>query len=263
MGEVVNSETVEGAASLSAMEVSVKQMVHEVGNAVLRQWMEAQDGKYPADSQAWACGQTAGYVRRWEGVSLTLLGRVSYRRAPYVCRHCHTGQYPLDRRLGIQPGQMSEAVVKVAALLGVEDTYGSSRDALLQMTRLDSSPNSIRAACHPIGQQIQAREASALAQSQEVSTQLAQRRQTVPPQRVYGSMDGYLIRFEDGWHEMKAGAFWTTHDAGRRQAIEYDTATANADAFGDVVWARAFARAANLAAELVEIADGAHWTGAL
>ena len=46
---------------------------------------------------------------------------------------------------------------------------------------------------------------------------------------------------------------------GRAQAIEYYTDTATAGPFGDLVWARAFARAANLAPELVFIADGAHW----
>jgi hypothetical protein len=259
IGEVVQSEAVEVAASLSEMEVAVKQMLHEVGNEVMGQWLEAQDGKYPADSQPCECGQQGAYVRRREGVSLTLLGRVRYRRAYYVCPNCHMGHYPLDQRLGIRPGQMSEEVVKVAALVGVEDAYGSSREALLQTTLLDLSPNTIRHACHQIGEQVEAREASALSQSQDLSAQLAQRRQSVVPQRVYGSMDGYLVRFEDGWHEMKAGAFWTTDADGRAQTIEYYTDTASADTFADLVWARAFARHANLAKELVFIADGAHW----
>jgi hypothetical protein len=257
--EAVNSEAVEAAASLSAMEVDVKQMLHDVGNALMSAWLEAQDDKYPADTQACACGQQAAYVRRRAGVSLTLLGRVSYRRAYYVCPHCHTGQFPLDRRLGIHAGQMSEEVVKVAALLGVEDAYGSSRDILLQTTLLDLSPNSIRRACHQIGEQVEQREAAALAQSQALNAQLAQRRQTQTPTRVYGSMDGYLVRFEDGWHEMKAGAFWTTDAHGQTEAIEYYTDTASADRFSSLVWARAFARGANLASELVFIADGAHW----
>ncbi len=72
-------------------------------------------------------------------------------------------------------------------------------------------------------------------------------------------MDGYLVRFEDGWHEMKAGAFWTTDADGRAQALEYYTDTATAEPFADLVWARAFARNANLANELVFIADGARW----
>jgi hypothetical protein len=154
---------------------------------------------------------------------------------------------------------MSEEVVKVAALLGVEDAYGSSRETLAQTTLLELSPNSIRRACHQIGEQVEAREAQALAQSQDLSAQLAQRRQVVPAQRVYASMDGFLVNFDDGWHEMKAGAFWTTDEQGRAKALEYYTDTAPADEFSQLVWARAFARGANLARELVFIADGAHW----
>ena len=123
-------------------------------------------------------------MRRRAGVSLTLLGRVPDRRAYYGCPHCPTGQYPLDCRLGIRPGQMSEEVVKVAALLGVEDAYGSSREARWQTTLLERSPNSIRHACHQRGEQVEAREATALAQSQDLRPQLVQRRQTVPCQRV-------------------------------------------------------------------------------
>src|SRR6185369_1333226 len=141
---VVSSEGGEAADSLSSMEVGIKQMLQEVGNVALGTWLETQDGKYPADKQACECGEQASYVRRREGVSLTLLGRVHYRRAYYVCEQCHTGHYPLDQRLGIQPGQMSAEVVKVAALLGVEDAYGSSREALRQTTLLELSPNSIR-----------------------------------------------------------------------------------------------------------------------
>jgi hypothetical protein len=258
VGEAIKAGEVE-AKSLSEMEVSVKQMLHEVGGEVLRQLLEAQDEKYPADEQRCACGQQATYVRRREGVSLTLLGRVTYRRAYYLCDTCHTGHYPLDERLGIQPGQMSEEVVKVAALLGVEDAYGSSREALRQTTLLELSPNSIRHACHQIGQQVEEREAQALKHSQTLATQLAQIRQVQPEARVYGSMDGFLVRFEDGWHEMKAGAFWTTDIQGRAHALEYYTNTVSADEFSHLVWARAFARGANLAHELVFIADGARW----
>jgi Uncharacterised protein family (UPF0236) len=247
------------AESLTGMEVAVKEMLQGIGGEVLRQWLEAQDDKYPAEERACECGEKAVYVRRREGVAITLSGRIRYRRAYYVCEGCHTGHYPLDQRLGIQPGQMSQEVVKVAALLGIEEAYGSSRETLRQTTLLELSPNSIRQACHQIGEQVEAREAQALADSQRLSAQLAQRRQIVPAQRVYASMDGFLVNFEDGWHEMKAGAFWTTDEQGRAKAIEYYTDTAAADEFSHLVWARAFARGANLARELVFIADGAHW----
>ncbi|MCZ7543692.1 MAG: hypothetical protein M5R40_09215 [Anaerolineae bacterium] len=133
------------------METAVRQMVHELGNAVLQAWLEAQDEPYPADTQPCACGEVANYVRKRRGMTLTLHGRVYYRRAYYVCPHCGGGHYPLDARLGITPGQMSAAVVKLAALVGVQDAFGTSSDLLAQTTLLDLSPNSIRKACQQVG----------------------------------------------------------------------------------------------------------------
>ena len=75
----IQCEAIEEAASLSVMEVSIKQGMHEVGNVALTEWLEAQDGKYAADKQACECGAQAVYVRRREGVSLTLMGRVHYQ----------------------------------------------------------------------------------------------------------------------------------------------------------------------------------------
>ncbi|MHB8752919.1 MAG: UPF0236 family transposase-like protein [Aggregatilineales bacterium] len=258
IGSVINEVGV-SAESMAEMERALKQMLHEVGGVALGRMVEACDEKYAADEQRCECGQQARYVRRREGVSVTLLGRVHYRRAYYVCPHCHTGHYPLDQRLRIAPGQMSDEVLKVAARLGVEDAYGSSQETLRETTLLELSPNSIRQACHTIGEQVEVREAVALTESTSLSAQLSQRQQVEAPTRVYGSLDGFLVRFDDGWHEMKAGAFWTTAATGRAEAIEYYTDTATAEEFSRLVWARAFARGANLAHELVFIADGAHW----
>ena len=66
IGSVIKRGAVQ-ADSLSELEVEVKQMLHEVGGEVLRQLLEAQDEKYPADEQPYACGEQAGYVRRREG----------------------------------------------------------------------------------------------------------------------------------------------------------------------------------------------------
>jgi hypothetical protein len=50
-------------------------------------------------------------------MSLTLFGRVYYRRAYYLCEHCHAGHhYPLDQRLGIQPGERAGARAAIAAV---------------------------------------------------------------------------------------------------------------------------------------------------
>jgi hypothetical protein len=83
------------AENLSTMEKQVKQMTHELGNEVMRLWLEAQDEKYPSDQKPCECGEDAKYVRRREGMSITVQDRVYYRRAYYLCEHCQCGFYPL------------------------------------------------------------------------------------------------------------------------------------------------------------------------
>ena len=106
------------AESLSEMEVMVKQMTHQVGNEMMRQWLEAQAEQQAVDSRVCECGEKASYVRKRAGMVITLQGRVYYRRAYYLCPGCRQGHYPLDQRLAIQPGEMSQEVIKQAALLG-------------------------------------------------------------------------------------------------------------------------------------------------
>jgi hypothetical protein len=170
------------AESLSAMEVAVKGLSQAVGQASLTEWLNKQDPKYAADSVPCECGKVAHYVRRREGVTLTLLGRVHYQRAYYVCE-CGQGVCPVDKRLAIQPGQMSEELVKIAALVGIEDAYGSSSETLRHTTQVELSPNSIRQACHQIGESVEAREQQDLTHSQDLTAQLTQRRENQPPAR--------------------------------------------------------------------------------
>ena len=72
-------------------------------------------------------------------------------------------------------------------------------------------------------------------------------------------MDGFMVLFEDGWHEMKGGAWWTLDEQGEAQTIGYYVDTAPADQFSDLVWATGFERRADQAEELVFVTDGAEW----
>lgn len=244
--------------SLSELETAVNQMTHEVGNAVIRQTLEAQEGKYPADEVICPhCGGSADYVRRRTGMVITLQGRVSYRRAYYGCGCCGQGHSPLDERLGIKPGQMSDEVIQVAALLGIHDAFGTSSDVLARTTLLELSPHSIRKACQVMGERVIVHEEILQADSQD-QRQREHARQAAP-RRVCGSMDGFMVLFEDGWHEMKGGAWWSQDERGDAQAISYYVDTAPAEAFGDLVWATGFARRADQAEEVVFVTDGAEW----
>jgi hypothetical protein len=245
--------------SLSEIETAVKQMTHEVGNAVIRHSLEVQDGKCPADQVPCPhCGGGAEYVRRRGGMVITLQGRVSYRRAYYRCQQCGRGHYPLDERLGIKPGQMSDEVIRLAALLGIHDAFGTSSDVLARTTLLELSPHSIRRACQVMGERVMAHEDTLWTDSQDLERQREHARQAGAG-RVCGSMDGFMVLFEDGWHEMKGGAGWTLDEQGEAQNIGYYVDTAPAEGFSDLVWATSFERRVDQAEEVVFVTDGAEW----
>jgi hypothetical protein len=247
------------ASTLSEIEVAVKHMTHELGNDVIRQMLEAQEPRYPADERVCPhCGATATYQRRRRGMSITLHGRVYYRRSYYVCGQCRQGHYPLDERLGIQPGQMSQEVVNVAALLGAQDAFGTSRDVLARTTLLELSPNSIRKACQLVGECVAHQEQVQHDQNQDLDHRLAQKRAPAP-KRLYGSMDGFMTLFEDGWHEMKAGTWWLVDDDHQAHNIQYYVDTVEADRFADLVWATGDMLNAANADEVVFVTDAAEW----
>jgi hypothetical protein len=199
------------AHTLSEMESAVKQMLHELGKVILHQWLEAQEPKYADDYRSCPhCEGQVAYVRRREGMSITLQGRIHYRRAYYLCRACHHGFYPLDERLGIEAGEMSAEVMKLAALFGVAEAFDSSSDLLARGTCLELSPNSIRKATQQAGARVVADEQRLQQRSQALEAQQEQRRTVNKPHRLYGSMAGVMVLLEDGYHEMKAGAWWTT-----------------------------------------------------
>lgn len=237
------------ATDLSEIETAVKHMTHEIGNDIIQQVIEAQDDRYPADyCTCPQCGGLAKYERRREGMVITLQGRVYYRRAYYLCA-CGQGHYPTDQHLGIQPGQMSEAVIKIAALVGIQEAFETSRDLLARTTLLELSANSIRKACQRVGEQVM---------SQDLDRQREHTRLTAPD-RLCGSLDGFMVLFEDGWHEVKSGTWWTQDARGRAQNIHYYVDTAPADRFSELVWATGFDHLADQVNDLIFVTDGSDW----
>jgi hypothetical protein len=244
--------------SLAAMESMVQGVVQQVGNSLLSSWLNVQEGKYPADEVKCSGGGMAKYVRQREAVTITLQGRVSYRRAYYGCE-CGQGCSPLDDRLGIAPGEMSATVKEVAALFGVQAGFATSSATLAQVLPLSLSPNSIRAAGQEVGEQVLRQESDLISASQSLQHQTATQRQLAAPQCLYVSLDGFQAPFEDGWHELKAGVFWTVNDKGHTTHQHYFVDTVSADAFAPLVWAKGWQYGADLAERLVFIADGSTW----
>ncbi len=253
-----NYEGERTAGSLAEMEQAVQKVLHQVGCCVVKEWLAEQEAKYAAEQVACSCGKQAHYVRRRQAVSITLHGKIKYRRAYYVCE-CGQGQCPLDKRLAIEPGQMSAELKTIAALFGVQEAYATSSTTLARLLPVELSPNSIRAACQEVGELIMAEEATWLKASQDLQRQTATQRRQVPAERVYLSVDGFQTPFEDGWHEMKAGVLWEADDGKRARNQCYFVDTATIDDFAQLVWAKAWQHGADLAKQLVVLGDGSVW----
>lgn len=252
------------ASSLTEMETAIKAMSQRIGGAVLGQWLAAQTPKYPEERVGCPhCGGPARYVRWREGMSITLLGRVKYRRPYYGCISCQRGHYPLDQALGIAPGGMSAAVVQLSALVGVHASFASSRDILLRTAHIELSPNSIRKACQQVGEAVMQQEGEWCESSQDGEAQRQHQRHVAKPRQLYGSLDGFMAHIEGNWHEMKAGSWWTTHRLGdgslTADRITYYTDWQSAAEFSNLTWATGFQRLADQAEEIIFVADGADW----
>lgn len=265
MGLIAATETLirnyEGertVGSLAEMEQAVQGVLHQVGCCAVKEWLEGQETKYPVEKVDCECGKQAQYVRRRAAVSITLHGKISYRRAYYVCE-CGQGQCPLDKRLAIEPGQMSAELKTIAALFGVQEAYATSSTTLARLLPVELSPNSIRTVCQEVGEIILAEEARLLKASQDLHCQTATQRGQVPQERLYLSVDGFQAPFEDGWHEMKAGVLWKAADDKKAYDQHYFVDTASSDDFAKLVWAKAWQHGADLAKQLVILGDGSVW----
>jgi len=246
--------------SLSEMEQGLKAVMQEVGGEALGQWLAAQAPRYPAQEvRCPHCGGQAHYVRWREAMSITLLGRVRYRRPYYECAGCQRGHCPLDDALEIAPGQMSEEVRQVAAVLGANLSFARSSELLQRVAHLTLSPNSIRTATQQMGQRVLDQEAQQWAESQDLQAQHQHRRATDKPRRLYGSLDGFMVHLEGEWHEMKAGSWWQVTADQRAADITYYTDWQPAAEFSALTWATGFQRLADQADELIFVADGADW----
>jgi hypothetical protein len=256
------------------MELKVREGLQRIGRECLGRAVSQQEGRYPVAEIGCPCGANAKYVRRRRAKSITVFGEVWYERAYYVCPACQQGQSPLDRRLGIAPGQISAGLGPLLALLGIQAPFEKSSVRLAQeLLLVEVSENSVRKETQLMGQF-----QTALESQQQASSQAFQGPQTIAqaggkrPGRIYGGIDGTIVPIRQEWRELKTGTWYgvePTDDAHtaavgqqnhlRARQLSYYCDISSAQQFGALVWAKGWARAAYLAEEVVFVCDGAAW----
>lgn len=264
-----------GEVDLEAVEMAVRGAMHRAGAAALGRLLCHEES-----SAQVSCG--CGGQARWHSLRsrqlLTVLGKVKYERAYYVCPDCHHGQSPRDRELEVEGIECSPGVLRMLALVGSESSFEQGREQLALLAGLEVTAKCVERQAEAIGADMEA--------SQQEQTRRAKQLELpsvcapiVPI--LYIEMDGTGVPVVKAdtegrsgkvagqpahTREVKLGCVFTqttTDKEGRPvrepDSTSYVAAIENAQEFGDRLYTEAWRRGWSRAEKKVVIADGAVW----
>jgi hypothetical protein len=264
-------------ASLATLELAVLQEVRAALPSLLTGVVEANQRSLQPP-QAYQrqpcprCGQPVG-VENWRARTVqTVCGTLSWTRPWHHCRACHQGFCPTDAQLELRPRQrLSTELRRWVASLGASTSFPDAAGLLEQLGGLALSAETIRQHTEAVGAQL---DTAAVAQSAEVQrTQEAAAPLDPAPGPLVAEADGVMVRYRDGWHEVKAGLVAGLVD-GELRGSSYVAARASPAQFGprlvaeaarrgaleEVGWAGPpTRRALAILPEVVVLGDGAPW----
>lgn len=260
------------------VETRMREFLREVGVQALGNYLEQQDEQLREQEVICACGEVMTYQCKRLATIVSVFGRVCYRRGYYLCEPCHARQSPLDRRIGIEAGQVTAGLAELLALAGVEIAFEEATRWLEHYLLFRVSDNTLRKETERFGELQEAQETEWKEKSQEEAwLQRRQRELGKQPGRLYGSLDGVMAPLIGEWRELKNITWYRVeqvrsyqkrrHHARRvgeqtdlqAQDITYHCDFKTGDEFGDLFWASACQRQADLYEELVFVCDGATW----
>ena len=220
---------------LEQHEAAVLERVRQVLPALLEAVVEAAtSGLAPrVRGQRSACPRCGRKVRPHQERPrqvLTQCGAVTIERPWYTCAGCRYGWSVVETTLGLASRQRSSAgLVAWLVRLGATTDYREAAELLDEVTGLAVGAETIRRACIRVGTAIRAAEAAAIQQTQ-LTREAAEPLDPAPGLLVLEA-DGAMIRFTEGWHEVKLGmvAGW---DGDHLVAPSYVAAREPAATFG-------------------------------
>ena len=262
------------------IETGMRELLQKVGAEGLKRYLEQMDEVVQAQEKErdCACGGKQRYLFRRKAVILSVFGRVSYKRGYYLCRECGRGGCPLDEHMHLAAGEVTAGLAELLALAGVETAFAESSRLIERFLLFRVSDNTLRKETERFGELQKAREEEWKQQSQDEAWLQARLRQHGRQAgRLYGSIDGVMTPCKGEWRELKTIAWYQVepirsyekrrHHARRvgeqndlqAREITYHCDIQSPDQFGDLFWATACQRKADLYEELVFVCDGAAW----
>jgi len=289
---VTEAMKAEGQAEvrIGDVEMAFRESLREIGRSALKCFLENAHGEVGAEVEC-ACGGKLKYQRRREATIWSVFGKVVYQRAYYAGCTCGKGQAPVDKRYGIEPGNVTAGLAHLIALSGIHKAFEEGRKWLQEFLLFEVSENTVRAETQKMGELQRQADTRLVKETQaEAGLQKRERSQPPTPDILYGSMDAAKVRIEprnekekalenrETWRDLKVGCWYegeivpTRHRSVRqkvqaqREGVvlraknqQYFCDIETAEEFGKLLWATGCAVGADRARTLVFICDGAVW----
>lgn len=260
------------------IETQLREMLVEMGAQSLGAYLSGQEASYPPERIGCDCGGESEYVSYKKAKVKSVFGWASYRRAYYLCPQCHQGQKPLDRQLGLEPGQATSGLADLLGVAGVQTSFDEGSQLVMRYLLVEVSENTLRKATQVFGQLQDQEEVKWIEASQDpVWLQEHVRTENQYPQRLYGSIDGAQAPLNEEWREMKTGCWFEVETIKKARVPQYRQAKVGelgtlkakdisyycdlekAGQFGKLMWPTGCKRLADCVPEIVFVADGAAW----
>jgi hypothetical protein len=191
-----------------------------------------------------ACPRCRRKVQPWEANRerqvVTQCGAITLARPWYHCRSCRRGWSVVETVLAVPSRAHTSAGVRQWGLeLAASLPYREAAQRLGELTGLALGPETLRRLALDVGTTIADAEEQAAAEV--ARTQEAAEPVERAPGLLVVETDGTMIRYRDGWHEVKVGlvAGW---EGGRLQRPSYVAAREPAETFGPHLLAEAARR---------------------
>lgn len=152
-----------------------------------------------------SCGAVPGYKGQQERSQETFVGRISWWRDYYYCDTCRRGQYPLDEVLGVGPGQFSDGLQAGICRLGAALPFEPAAETFTALTGISISPREAERLTEGRGGALETHQAALGEQLMKGQGVVRSGRAAAEGGQWAAALDAAKVRFEDGWHDVKAG----------------------------------------------------------
>jgi Uncharacterised protein family (UPF0236) len=201
----------------------------------------------------------------------TVCGPITVERPWYLCRSCTRGFSPADASLAVAPRSRTSPGLDAWLLdLGARLAFGEAAGLLERLTGLAVSPETIRQHTERTGSRLEAAAAAASEAVQRTGQAVGSVDQA--PGTLVVETDGVMVRYLDGWHEVKLGLVAGLVE-GELRAPSYLALRRSAEAFGprllaeaarrgaltEIGWAGSIFAGRPVWSDVVVLGDGAPW----